>query len=125
ELRRDGLAAQRWTMLHPGAEPRRGYVDECLAGRPGPVVAATDYVRAFADQIRAFVPLRYLVLGTDGYGRSDYRRTLRRCVEVDRHDVAVAALSSLAEEGAVPPGRVADAISRYGIDPGKPEPWKE
>jgi pyruvate dehydrogenase E1 component len=125
ELRRDGLAAERWNMLHPGTEPRRGYVAECLAGRPGPVVAATDYVRAFADQIRAFVPGRYRVLGTDGYGRSDYRRNLRRFFEVDRHYVAVAALSSLAEEGAVPPDRVADAISRYGIDPGKPEPWKE
>ena len=94
-----------------------------LAGRPpGPVIAATDYVRAFADQIRAFVPRRYLVLGTDGYGRSDYRRNLRRFFEVDRHYVAVAALSSLAEEGVVPADTVADAISRYGIDPGKPDP---
>jgi len=123
ELRRDGLAAERWNMLHPESPPRRSYVSECLAGRPaGPVVAATDYVRAFADQIRAFVPRRYRVLGTDGYGRSDYRRNLRRFFEVDRHYVAVAALSSLAEEGIVPAARVADAISRYGIDPGKPDP---
>jgi len=123
ELRRDGLAAQRWNMLHPDASPRRSYVEECLAGRPaGPVVAATDYVKAFADQIRALVPRRYLVLGTDGYGRSDYRRNLRRFFEVDRHYVAVAALSSLACDGAVPPSAVADAISRYGIDPGKPDP---
>jgi len=123
ELRRDGLAAERWNMLHPGSEPRRSYVSQCLAGRPpGPVIAATDYVRAFADQIRAFVPRRYLVLGTDGYGRSDYRRNLRRFFEVDRHYVAVAALSSLAEEGVVPAATVADAISRYGIDPGKPDP---
>ena len=107
----------------PESEPRRSYVSQCLAGRPaGPVVAATDYVRAFADQIRAFVPRRYLVLGTDGYGRSDYRRNLRRFFEVDRHYVAVAALSSLAEEGVVPAATVADAISRYGIDPGKPDP---
>jgi pyruvate dehydrogenase E1 component len=126
ELRRDGLAAERWNMLHPDSEPRRSFVEECLAARRGgPVIASTDYVRAFADQIRPFVPGRYRVLGTDGYGRSDYRRNLRRFFEVDRHYVAVAALSSLAEEGAVPAGTVADAIARYGIDPGKPEPWKE
>ena len=122
ELRRDGLAAERWNMLHPDAPPRRSYVAECLAGRPGPVIAATDYVRSFADQIRAFVPGRYRVLGTDGYGRSDYRRNLRRFFEVDRHYVALAALTSLAEEGTIPAATVADAIARYGIDPDKPDP---
>ena len=123
ELRRDGLAAERWNMLHPEAEPRRSYVEECLGGRPGgPVIAATDYVKTFADQIRAFVPGRYRVLGTDGYGRSDYRRNLRRFFEVDRHYVALAALTALAEEGTIPAGQVADAITRYGIDPGKPDP---
>ena len=123
ELRRDGLAAERWNMLHPGSAPRRSYVEECLAGRPpGPVIAATDYVKSFADQIRAFVPRRYRVLGTDGYGRSDYRRNLRRFFEVDRHYVAVAALASLAEDGTIPAVTVADAISRYDIDPGKPDP---
>ena len=123
ELRRDGLAAERWNMLHPGSEPRRSYVEECLSGRPpGPVIAATDYVRAFADQIRAFVPGRYRVLGTDGYGRSDYRRNLRRFFEVDRHYVALAALTSLAEDGAIPADRPADAIARYGIDPDTPDP---
>ena len=95
---------------------------DCLAGRPGPVIAATDYVKSFADQIRAFVPRRYRVLGTDGYGRSDYRRNLRRFFEVDRHYVAVAALASLAEDGTIPAATVADAISRYGIDPDKPDP---
>jgi pyruvate dehydrogenase E1 component len=123
ELRRDGLAAERQNMLRPGAEPRRSYVEECLAGRPpGPVIAATDYVRTYADQIRAFVPRRYTVLGTDGFGRSDYRRHLRRFFEVDRHYVAVAALSALAADGTVPAGRVADAIVRYGIDPDAPDP---
>jgi pyruvate dehydrogenase E1 component len=123
ELRRDGLAAERWNMLHPGAEPKRSYVEECLGTRPGgPVIAATDYVKTFADQIRAFVPGRYRVLGTDGYGRSDYRRNLRRFFEVDRHYVALAALTALAEEGAIPADRVADAIARYDIDPGKPDP---
>jgi len=122
ELRRDGLAAERWNMLHPGAEPRRSYVGDCLAGRRGPVIAATDYVKSFADQIRAFVPGRYRVLGTDGFGRSDYRKNLRRFFEVDRHYVAVAALASLAQDGTVPADTVADAIARYGIDPGKPDP---
>ena len=122
ELRRDGLAAERWNMLHPAEPPRRSYVGDCLAGRPGPVIAATDYVKSFADQIRAFVPGRYAVLGTDGYGRSDYRKNLRRFFEVDRHYVAVAALASLAQDGTVPADTVADAIARYGIDPGKPEP---
>ena len=86
------------------------------------MIAATDYVKSFADQIRAFVPGRYRVLGTDGYGRSDYRRNLRRFFEVDRHYVALAALTSLAEDGTVPAATVADAIARYGIDPGQAGP---
>jgi pyruvate dehydrogenase E1 component len=123
ELRRDGLAAERWNMLHPGEPARRSFAEECLAAHGGgPVIAATDYVKAYADQIRAFVPGQYRVLGTDGYGRSDYRRNLRRFFEVDRHYVALAALTSLAAEGAVPPGQVADAIARYGIDPDTPDP---
>ena len=96
---------------------------DCLAGRSGPVIAATDYVKSFADQIRPFVPRRYRVLGTDGYGRSDYRRNLRRFFEVDRHYVAVAALAALAEDGTIPAATAADAITRYGIDPDKPDPW--
>ncbi len=122
ELRRDGLAVDRWNMLHPEAPPRRSYVETCLAGRAGPVIAATDYVKTFADQIRPFVPQRYRVLGTDGYGRSDYRRNLRRFFEVDRHYVAVAALASLAADAAIPAATVTDAIARYGIDPDKPDP---
>jgi pyruvate dehydrogenase E1 component len=122
ELRREGLATERWNMLHPTKPSRRSYVEDCLADRPGPVVAATDYIKSFADQIRPFVPRRYRVLGTDGFGRSDYRRNLRRFFEVDRHYVAVAALASLAEDGTVPAAKVADAISRYGIDPDKPDP---
>ena len=123
ELRRDGLAVDRWNMLHPTEPRRQSYVERQLAGRPdGPVVAATDYMKAFADQIRPFVPRRYRVLGTDGYGRSDYRRTLRRFFEVDRHYVTVAALAALAEDGAIPADTVADAIQRYGLDPDKPNP---
>jgi len=118
ELRRDGLAAERWSMLHPLEEPRRSYVESCLGGRAGPVVAATDYVRAYADQIRPFVPGRYRVLGTDGFGRSDYRRKLRSHFEVDRHYVVLAALSALGADGTVP----AEAMERYGFDPDKPDP---
>ena len=122
ELRREGLRTERWNRLHPTEKPRRSYVETCLAGQTGPVIAATDYIKAYADQIRPFVPGRYTVLGTDGFGRSDYRRALRSFFEVDRHHVAVAALHSLAQEGAVPVSKVADAIKRYGVDPEKPDP---
>jgi pyruvate dehydrogenase E1 component len=122
ELRREALDAERWNLLHPTEPPRQSYVASRLADRQGPVVAATDYVKAFADQIRPWVPGTYKVLGTDGYGRSDYRRTLRRFFEVDRYFVAVAALAALAQEGAVPAETVAKAIARYGIDPDKPNP---
>jgi pyruvate dehydrogenase E1 component len=124
ELRRDGMAAERWNLLHPGEPPRRSWVEQCLGERSGPAVAATDYMRCFADQIRPYVTDRsYRVLGTDGYGRSDYRRNLRRFFEVDRRYVAVAALASLAADGAVPAETVADALRRYEIDPDKPAPW--
>jgi pyruvate dehydrogenase E1 component len=89
----------------------------------GPVVAATDYVRSFADQIRAYVPRRYLVLGTDGFGRSDTREKLRSFFEVDRFHVAVAALKALADDGTVPAKKVAEAIEKYGVDANRPAPW--
>jgi len=123
ELRRDGMSVERWNRLHPAQAPRRSYVETCLAGHAGPVVAATDYMRAYADQIRSLVPRRYVVLGTDGFGRSDYRVKLRRFFEVDRHHVAVAALKALADEGRVASGVVADAIARYGLDAEHPDPW--
>ena len=123
ELRRDGIEVERWNMLHPTAQPRQAYVAQCLAGHAGPVVAATDYVRAFADQIRQWVPGHYRVLGTDGYGRSDYRRALRKFFEVDRHYVAIAALKALADEGAIKPAVVAEAIAKYQIDAGRAAPW--
>ncbi|MEA2211274.1 MAG: pyruvate dehydrogenase component [Solirubrobacteraceae bacterium] len=122
ELRRDGIEVERWNMLHPLEKPRKAYVAECLAERRGPVVASTDYVRAVADQIRQWVPNRYRVLGTDGFGRSDLRKALRRFFEVDRHYVAVAALKELADEGAIDAGRVQEAIERYEIDPQAPLP---
>jgi pyruvate dehydrogenase E1 component len=122
ELRRDGLEVERWNMLHPTTSPRRAYVSECLDSDDVPVVASTDYMRAYADQIRQWVPGPYHVLGTDGYGRSDFRRQLRRFFEVDRHYVAVAALKQLADAGAVEPQQVQEAIERYEIDPEAPLP---
>jgi pyruvate dehydrogenase E1 component len=123
ELARDCRDTTRWNLLHPGETPRRSHVDACLAGTEGPVIAATDYMRMYADKIRACVPRRYHVLGTDGFGRSDTREKLRRFFEVDRHFVAVAALKALADEGAVKPSVVADALAKYGIDQAKPAPW--
>jgi pyruvate dehydrogenase E1 component len=122
ELRREGLEAERWSMLHPAEPARASYVESALAEHPGPVVAATDYMRSFADQIRPFVSRRYRVLGTDGFGRSDFRAALRGFFEVDRRYVAVAALSALAAEGEVEAATVGDAIERYGIDPDRPAP---
>ncbi|HEV7930533.1 MAG TPA: pyruvate dehydrogenase (acetyl-transferring), homodimeric type, partial [Nitrosospira sp.] len=122
ELRREALDATRWNLLHPAAPARLSYVGACLNGRPGPVVAATDYMKVFADQIREFVPGRYKVLGTDGFGRSDTRERLRRFFEVDRYYVTVAALKALAEEGSIAAETVEQAIVKFGINPDKPNP---
>jgi pyruvate dehydrogenase E1 component len=122
ELRRDGIEVERWNMLHPGSEPRQAHVSGCLSEARGPVIASTDYIRAFADQIRQWVPGRYRVLGTDGYGRSDFRRALRKFFEVDRQYVTVAALSELAARGDIEPARVQAAIERYEIDAEAPMP---
>ncbi|EQD69028.1 pyruvate dehydrogenase subunit C, partial [mine drainage metagenome] len=110
--------------LHPLQAPRTPFVAQLLAGHDGPVIAATDYVRAFAEQIRAYLPYarRYVTLGTDGFGRSDTRTHLRAFFEVDRHWIAHAALAALAAEGAVKPQDVARAIEIYGLDPAKPLP---
>ena len=125
ELRREAEACERWNMLHPLDAPRVPYVTKCLQERGGgPVIASTDYMKLFADQIRPFVPGRYKVLGTDGYGRSDFRRQLRKFFEVDRNFVAVAAVKALAEEQLLPSKTVADAITRYGIDPEKTDPMR-
>ncbi|WP_072393121.1 pyruvate dehydrogenase (acetyl-transferring), homodimeric type [Hyphomicrobium sp. CS1GBMeth3] len=123
ELRRDALAIERWNMLHPAETPRVPYVTQCLASRgDAPAVAATDYMKLFGDQIRPFVHGPYLVLGTDGFGRSDYRRRLRHHFEVDRHFIAVAALKALADDNKLPSSKVVEAIARYGIDPEKADP---
>ncbi len=122
ELRREGLDSERWNMLHPEAAPRISYVEQCLADRNGPVIAATDYIKSYADQIRAFVPQLYTVLGTDGFGRSDSRKKLRHFFEVDRYYVAVAALKALADEGGIAASEVSRAIALYNINPDKPKP---
>ena len=122
ELRRDGFDAERWNRLHPESEKRTSHVERCLGGRNDPAIAATDYVRAFADQIRAFVPMHYTVLGTDGFGRSDTRGNLRRFFEVDRYYIAHAAIAALAAEGKMNAKDVARAIKTYNIDPEKANP---
>ena len=123
ELARDGEDATRHNRLNPEAKDKRvPHVTQLLAGRQGPAIAATDYVRTFANQIREFVPMKYVVLGTDGFGRSDTRANLRRHFEVDRFHVAHAAVAALAEEGKLTPKDVARAIKAWGIASDKPNP---
>jgi pyruvate dehydrogenase E1 component len=122
ELRREALDAERWNLLHPDRPPRIPYVRACLGGREGPFVAATDYMRTVPDQVRQWVPGRYHVLGTDGYGRSDSRAALRDFFEVDRRYVVVAALKALADDGRLDVATVRGAIERFGIDSDKPNP---
>ena len=122
ELRRDCLETDRWNLLHPEAQTKKSYLQTCLEGKGGPVIAATDYMKVHADQIRSHVPAPYLVLGTDGYGRSDTRARLRQFFEVDRYYIAVAALKALADDGKIPAARVAAAMHKYRIDPEKPNP---
>jgi len=123
ELARDGNAVTRWNMINPTSKPRVSHVGSCLADTRGPVIASSDYIRAFAEQIRAFVPRRYVVLGTDGFGRSDTREKLRQFFEVDRHYIVVAALKALADDGEIPATKAAEAIKKYGVDGAKPAPW--
>ncbi len=122
ELRREGLAIERENRMHPKCAPQQSYVAKQLEGRVGPVIAATDYMRLYADQIRPFVPSHYVTLGTDGYGRSDTRSRLRYFFEVDAAFIAISALKALADGGAIEAQVVEDAIKRYGIDPNKPDP---
>ncbi len=122
ELRRDGIDCERHNMLHPEDTPRVPYVQQCLADHQGPAIASTDYMRAFADQIRPYIDRHYVVLGTDGYGRSDTRENLRRFFEVDRYYVTVAALKALADEGTISAETVSKAIAHYNIDTDAPNP---
>jgi pyruvate dehydrogenase E1 component len=122
ELRRDALACRRWNMLHPLARPRRSYLETILAEEPYPVVAASDYMKVVGDALSPFVPAGLVALGTDGFGRSDERKVLRRYFEVDAECITVAALSLLAQRNQVAPEVVAEAIEEFGIDPEKPDP---
>ncbi len=122
ELRRDGLAMQHWNLLHPEEQPRTCYVTDCLQHRAGPVIAATDYIKTYADQIRFCIQRPYYVLGTDGFGRSDTRKQLRKFFEIDRYYIAVTALKGLAEAGEIPVSQVTAAIKKYELDPNKPNP---
>jgi pyruvate dehydrogenase E1 component len=124
ELAREGNEVARWNMLNATEKPKLSHVEHCLNDTRGPIVAASDYVRLFAEQIRPFVNRRYVTLGTDGFGRSDTREALRHFFEVDRRWVTVAALKALADEGAIERGKVAEAINKYGIDINKPNPVK-
>jgi pyruvate dehydrogenase E1 component len=122
ELQREGTAAVRWNLLHPEEEPKVPYVTRQLEGTEGPVIAATDYMKAHAEQLRQFIPRRYAVLGTDGFGRSDTRERLRRFFEVSREYVALAALRALADEGTIKMSVVVEAMRAFNISAEKPDP---
>jgi pyruvate dehydrogenase E1 component len=123
ELHRQGIEIQRWNMLHPEEKPRSCYVYDCLKDHKGPVVAATDYVKTYPNQIRSCIPNGYYyVLGTDGYGRSDSRKQLRKFFEVDRYYITIAALKALADMGELPASKVTEALKKYDIDPDKSIP---
>jgi pyruvate dehydrogenase E1 component len=122
ELRKNALDIERWNLLHPDAPPRQTYIQQALTDRSGPFVAATDYMKTVADQIRQWVPGHYAVLGTDGFGRSDSRAELRRFFEVDRHYVVIASLKALADEAKIGMETVIEAMETFGIDPDKPNP---
>ena len=124
ELARDGQDADRWNLLHPTETPRKSFVQQQLENTSGPVIASTDYMKNYAEQIRSFVPAgrNYRVLGTDGFGRSDFRNRLREHFEIDRHYIVLATLKALADEGKIPASKAAEAIARYGIQADKINP---
>jgi pyruvate dehydrogenase E1 component len=123
-LARDGAAVERWNLLHPSEPPQLAHITKCLAGTSGPIVVSTDYMRIFAEQVRAYIPngRTYKVLGTDGFGRSDTRVKLREFFEVNRYFVVISALKALSDEGVLSAGVVTQAIEKYGINPKKPNP---
>lgn len=122
ELRREGLDCERWNMLNPDKPQRVNYIAECLKDAKGPVIASTDYMKSFAEQIQRFVPNKFVALGTDGFGRSDSREALRDFFEVDRRYVVLAALKALCDEGKLPAAKVAEAVKKYKLNANKPNP---
>jgi pyruvate dehydrogenase E1 component len=122
ELARAAREAERWNRLHPEQPPRRSHLEEMLPG-DAPVVAATDYVRAYPQLIASYLDARFVALGSDGFGRSDTRSALRGFFEIDRYHVVLAALDALARQGTVERSLLAQAIARYGVDPGRAPPW--
>jgi pyruvate dehydrogenase E1 component len=123
ELARNGQSCERWNRLHPTEISKKSHVAHCLADMEGPVIAASDYTRAFAEQIRGYISAPYTVLGTDGFGRSDTRENLRRFFEVDRYHVTIAALKSLSDLGQFEAAKVEVAIAKYGVNPDVVAPW--
>jgi pyruvate dehydrogenase E1 component len=122
EVRKDAIGCSRYNRMHPGEKAQTPYITELLADRQGPVIASTDYMQAYVDRLREFIPKTYITLGTDGFGRSDTREKLRSHFEVDRYHVACAALKALADNGEIPMGEVKKAMKKYGINPDKANP---
>lgn len=122
ELRREGMAVERWNMLNPEQTQKTSWVWQCLAEAKGPVIASTDHMKLYADQIRPYIRRSFRVLGTDGFGRSDSRQKLRHFFEVDRYFVVLAAIKALADEGSIDAGKVSEVMRKYGIDADKPYP---
>ena len=124
ELQRNGAEISRWNQLHPGQDPKKTYIEKCLEGRSGPIIAASDYIRSHVDQIRPYIKSNFTTLGTDGYGRSDTRKELRKFFEVNKESIVVNALSTLSREQKIASKIVNDAIKQFRIDPEKPYPTK-
>ena len=124
ELRRDGMETERLNLLNPNEKPKKSYVQKCLGKRDGPVFAATDYTRAFSDQIRPYTDKSFYSLGTDGYGRSDTRKNLRKFFEVDKEHIVAYTLSALAKEQLIASDTAEQAIKKFKIDKEKDIPTK-
>ena len=121
-MRRDALSVERWNQLHPESKPRKCFVEQCFAGREGPFIAATDYMKIVPDQIQRWISGSFISLGTDGFGRSDGRAALRQHFEVDERYIAITALKALADDGVLDHQTVSQAIEKYGIDPDRKDP---
>jgi pyruvate dehydrogenase E1 component len=124
EIQREGAEILRWNQLHPDKKPKKTYIEKCLDGKPGPIIAASDYIRSHVDQVRPYIKNNLYTLGTDGYGRSDTRKELRKFFEVNKESIVVNTLSALSHEQKIASKVVNDAIKKYKIDPEKPYPIK-